>query len=136
MKLNNDICSDPKQIADEFNLYFTSIAEEILKAQPNKCSSYDYEHNQAFKNYISSKLPYDVSFNIPRITEEQILPALKSVDTNKATGIDAMSAKYVHIAAPVLARHLCLIFNTSIENGIFPNLWKHAKVCLVLKSSK
>ena len=45
LKLNNDICSDPKQIADEFNLYFTSIAEEILNAQPNKCSSDDYEHN-------------------------------------------------------------------------------------------
>ena len=94
----------------------------------------DYEDNQAFKNFISSKLPHDVSFNIPRITEEQILEALKSVDTNKATGIDEMSAKYVHIAAPVLARHLCLIFNTGIENGIFPNLWKHAKVCPVFKS--
>ena len=40
----------------------------------------------------------------------------------------------MHIAAPVLARHLCLIFNTSIANDIFPNLWKHAKVCPVFKS--
>ena len=66
--------------------------------------------------------------------EEHILNSLNSLDTSKATGIDDLSAKYICLSAPVLACHLCTVINTSVRTGVFPNLWKHAKVFPVFKS--
>ena len=87
----------------------------------------EYRPLAALTEFVGSKLPNNVKFGIPAITEEQIVSSLMSLNMNKATGIDDISAKYISIATPVLARHLCKIINTSISSGIFPDLWKHAK---------
>ena len=73
----------------------------------------------ALTEFVGIKLPNNIKFGIRTITEEQIVSSLMSLNMNKATGIDDISAKYIGIATPVLARHLCKIINISISSGIF-----------------
>jgi hypothetical protein len=134
--LDGELCSDTKTIANEFNTFFTHVADNILQSQSNINKKGKYVPPDILKESIASKLPHDIKFSIPYATEEQIMKALKSLDVDKATGIDDISAKYIRMSAPVLARHLCIIINNSIKTGVFPNLWKHAKVFPVFKSGQ
>ena len=85
-------------------------------------------------DFIARKLPNNVRYDFPSVTEEEIFKALKSLDVTKATGMDEMSAKYISLAAPVLARHLSRIINITFSNETFRDLWKHAKVFPIFKS--
>ena len=69
--------------------------------------------------FVTSKLRHDVELSIPEV---MMLEALSTIDTSKAAGIDLTSAKLLRISAPVLARHLTGIINTSITTGVFPDL--------------
>ena len=70
--------------------------------------------------FRDKKLPNNVQHEFPSATEEQILTSL---DVNKATGFDEMSAKYIRIAAPILARHLSRITNISFfKRNVNPDL--------------
>ena len=54
------------------------------------------------------------------VNEQHTESALLSMNINKATGINQISAKRLHMATPVLKGHLCRIINTSITSGTFP----------------
>ena len=53
---------------------------------------------------------------------------------NKSCGLDGIDAKFVQLAAEVIAPALCLLFNACFENGFFPMCLKEAKVVPVFKS--
>ena len=129
MNFNDEICTDYEQIANELNIY-------IIMNECQSNVSTHYEPPGELLDFISEKLPHSTLFDIPMVNEQQIERALLSMNINKATGIDHVSAKYLHMATPVLKRHLCRIINTSITSGTFPSLWKHAKVFPVLKNGK
>ena len=45
-----------------------------------------------------------------------------SLDTKKATGVDKIPLKLVKLAADVLATHLSLAINSSIDKGAFSQM--------------
>ena len=53
--------------------------------------------------------------------------------TNKAIGLDNISARLLRDAASVLASPLRDIINLSFEKGRFPSSWKCAKVTALFK---
>ena len=114
--LNDTLCNDPQVISDEFNKYFTQVAEDILNSHRSLQKVEKYETPHALHDFIARKLPNNVHYDFPGVTEEEIYKALKSLDVTKATGMDEMSAKYISLAAPVLARHLSRIINISFLN--------------------
>ena len=52
---------------------------------------------------------------------------------SKATGLDKISARLLLECSDIIADSLCLIFNCSIDTGIFPEEWKCAKVLPLFK---
>ena len=56
------------------------------------------------------------------------------MNTNKASGIDGITAKILKIAAPCISSSLTSIFNQSILPGVFPNDWKYSRVIPIYKS--
>ena len=63
----------------------------------------------------------------------KVLSLLSKLSKSKAIGLHKISAKLLCICADLIADSLCLIFNTSITTGIFPEEWKCSKVVPVLK---
>ena len=57
-----------------------------------------------------------------------------SMSEGKATGLDEIGCKILKIALPVVLESLTFIINLSLQNGTFPQDWKHAKVMPIFKS--
>ena len=56
------------------------------------------------------------------------------MDHKKARGVDQINTNLIHKTAEVVAEPLCKLINCSIETGMFPDLWKHARVLPLHKS--
>jgi retron-type reverse transcriptase len=64
-----------------------------------------------------------------------VLCNLKNLKANKSTGLDAIPAKILKLAAHIIAPSLTYIFNLSlIQSGIYVNNWKQARVTPIFKS--
>jgi hypothetical protein len=60
------------------------------------------------------------------MTINGVLEALKSLKTCKSTGTDNISARFLKIAAPVIAPSIAKII--IMETAVFPTRWKTANV--------
>ena len=67
-------------------------------------------------------------FTIPLATTKDIAEILISIPSNKAAGVDGISAKVLKLAASALLQPLCRLVNTSITMKAFPRVWKTARV--------
>lgn len=116
-------------LAEKFNDHFTSIADSLRNLLPNVPYC-----NSKVENFVCSRKDPDVLFNIPPVTKDFVLGALLGLKTNKAMGIDKISARYLKIAGPAIAYSITQILNISINSGVFPDCWKIAKVIPLFKS--
>ena len=53
---------------------------------------------------------------------------LSNLSKSKATGLDGISSRLLRERPDLISEYLTLIFNRSINAGIFPDEWKYAKV--------
>ena len=80
---------------------------------------------------------FDCSTSCPEYllcTVEEILSLIRGLDVSKASGPDGISAHMLKSTASSIAPSLCDLFNISISNGHFPEIWKRANIVPVLKS--
>ena len=69
----------------------------------------------------------DTSFQFCKLNVEDTLEVLQSLDVDKATSLDGISAKCLRFTAPVIAGSLNHLFNLSLTKGEIPGEWKTAK---------
>ena len=122
---NNKTLTRDADIANIFNKHFTSVAEKYLNDTANKSHS---PNLILLKEFIKQKLPKGNIFKIPLMTEQFICKFISKLDKNKATCIDNISAKILHLSSPVIAKHITDICNHSIHTSTFPTSWKKARV--------
>ena len=67
------------------------------------------------------------------INENGAYKLLCNLDVNKATGNDQIGNKLLKESAPSISKILSKIFNTSIQNGKYPQVWKNACVIPIFK---
>ena len=78
--------------------------------------------------YIQQKIPENVIFELPAIEENFVFKYLSTLDTSKATGLDGIGPRLLTISSRIITKSITYIVNKCISNGIFPSLWKQAKV--------
>ena len=62
------------------------------------------------------------------ISEEKILNIIRSLNPNKAHGWDGISIRMIKISDASLLTPLKIIFTNCLRQGVFPDIWKCAKV--------
>ena len=82
---------------------------------------------------IKSVLNTDSKFDLPKPTASDINKIIKSIDTNKATGPDDISAKFVQMSANVIDCHLSNIITCDISKNKYS---EHAKTATVRRIFK
>lgn len=112
--------TDDVEKAEAFNKYFTDLFAGGTTFRQQK-------HREAVHT--------EAVFQFRSVTAEDTQKVLKSLDVNKATGLDGITAKCVHVAAPAIAGSLSHLFNLSLANGVFPNDWKTARVVPIFKAA-
>jgi hypothetical protein len=59
---------------------------------------------------------------------------LLNLDKNKSTGTDNIEPKILKVSAPFSVSPVTYMFNRIIDSGIYPNIFKNAKVSPIFKS--
>ncbi|XP_060561384.1 uncharacterized protein LOC132721143, partial [Ruditapes philippinarum] len=121
--------TDPLKTAEVFNNYFI----DIFKSAPANCSNLLQEDEIKLHEFIEMHSKTDSPFTIPEITEQFIIKELQSLDFKKSTGLDGIGPKFLKMSSKIISKPLEKIFNLSISNGIFPSIFKKAKVTPIHK---
>ena len=111
-------------ILEAFNHHFTSIGPKL--AQKIEVRSDD----DCLQNITTES--NNMIFRT--VDENYILDAINQLKNGKASGPDKVSITIVKDVKDLIAKLLKIIFNDSVMNGVFPDIWKLARVTPIFKS--
>ncbi len=114
---------DQSKIANEFNHFFTNVANDITKNLPRTPKSP--------LSYLSN--PNLESFFISPCTSDEVSTVIQSLKNGKSCGPNSIPIKLMKILDSHVSVHLATLINESFETGIFPDKLKIAKVIPVFK---
>ena len=117
LKMKNEITYDTKKITNEFNDLFTNN-----KKIPKVVNSF-HEYLTSFNKFLKED---ELSF-------DEFETAFKNLKRNKASGADELNSNVVIEVYDEIKETLYQILKSSIDEGIFPDLLKIAKVIPIYK---
>ena len=127
LQLDGKAFENATEIAEQFNSYFSSIADKLRSGLGNTPSELSI-----LVNFVEFCKDPDVVFSVPDITNAQVLQIIKGISPHKSVGIDKISARFLRIAAPILAPTIARLIKM-FSTGKFPTRWKIANVTLPFK---
>jgi len=65
----------------------------------------------------------------------EVKKAIWRMNPKKAPGADGITAKFLRQSWPVLAEYIMNVFNNCLRTRKFPNIWKLARLVVILKSA-
>ena len=107
--------TDEQSIAQEMNLYFSSVFTHEQSDLP--------EFNNMIHDYLSHIL----------CTPSELEKHLKALNIHKSPGPDPISPHILKESVLELSTSLCVLFNKSFSNGMLPADWKIANITLIHK---
>ena len=112
VKREEFVIHDPEDIANTFNEFFASVASKYRSSSDGNADL------KALKKFVQAKMPSCSTFEIPQISESFVMPYLSSIQPNKATGLDSLSACLLKMAAPAIAKPLAKISVEEIKTTL------------------
>ena len=118
--------TDSTQIANEFGHYFANIGRNYAKKIP--ASKYP---PSSYLNRISRK---EKSIYFAPCTRLEIKDIISNLPNKNSSGYDNISNKLLKDLCDTILEPLYIIFNQSLEMGIFPTNMKHGEVVPLYKN--
>jgi hypothetical protein len=125
LKINDEIIYDQRLLADKMNTYFISVGKnlsKIIRLEPKTNITFDFPLVSCLDSFKLSFDEFDKAFQM-----------LKS---NKAIGHDDISGNVVINSYETIKDVLYKVFKCSIDQGIFPDQLKIAKVTPIFKGGE
>ena len=116
-----------KHNPSEMNKHFSNLAANLTNKE-NKESDYDT---------LIRNLPVnncEQSFNIQHTTYSDVYKIITSLKNDCSSGFDDIPIRYIKPVAEYMVSPMVHIINRSIDQNVFPNLWKIARVCPIPKT--
>ena len=107
-----------------FNNFFTSIAAKTKE-------SINYSHKHVF-NFVRNRS--DDSFVLSPTDKYEIINIISSLNSNKPTGPISLPTKILKLLKNDIYTQLSNIFSISFSTGVFPSVFKIAKVVPIHKN--
>ena len=116
--------SDPLQIANKFNNYFTSIGPLLAKKVPNLKTSH--------LHFLTGSYPNN--FFLTPTSPSEISSIVCSLSPSRSEGHDGLCITPVKEVIDCLSHPLAYLCNLSFSTGVFPDSLKIAKVIPIFKT--
>ena len=120
LKINGIAEHRGEEIVEEFARYFATIGEKYATQMTSS--------KKPINNYISAIPNHKSSIFLEPCTEQEISNLIRSLKPKKSSGIDNVDNIILKEIESYLTMPLMLIFNKSIETGVFLEKMKTAKV--------
>ena len=118
------MATDPTDISNSFNKYFTSIADDILRKRK-------FEGNNSHLDYLPPPLQNSIALHL--CDEIEIKTIIASIDTCKSYGPNSIPTEFLHLLKDEISGPLSILFNLSFTTGTFPDMLKIAKTIPIFK---
>ena len=125
LTLDGNETDEPGEISECFNEYFVQIGELIAKKAK-------LVNETNFKTFLNNSITQSIVLDPPQPIE--IYNIINSLNINKACGYDNISSFFLRMGGEILAPILSLSFSRAFDLGIFPSIFKIAKVVPIFKS--
>ena len=112
----------------EFNGQKSNIPETICNFFAEFFSNVFVRDSTVIPKLEISKVPKIV------FSEDDVMKALLNLDVSKGPGPDGLPVSLFKLCAVGFAVPLCLLFNMSLSQGIFPDLWKISNIIPIHKN--
>jgi len=125
LNINGISSSNPADIANHFNTFFTAVGQQISNSVP------PVEKNpEEFVNY-DRDIP---DLLLQNTTPEHIKKIIKNLQPKMSNDAEGVSTKMVKFIGNEIAIPLSHIFNLSLRTGVFPSKLKLCRVIPIFKS--
>ena len=115
---------------EAFNNHFVTIV-------PKLASKIQSETTDDPLQYLSAEIPSDtLPFVFQRIDENLVKREINRLKCSKSPGHDQIPVKVIKDAVEIVSKPLAKIFNSFMEEGIFPDIWKLAMVTPIFKKGQ
>ena len=116
------LISSPSQLASTMNKFFLEKIQNLRNNIPVTSG----DPLQKFREAMEGR---------NMVEEVEVRKIIKGLKNSSATGIDYIDTRTLKLIAGYVSVPLAHIINLSITSGIFPKVWKWAKVVPLLKSN-
>ena len=126
LTVNDSIITDPTHISNQFNDYFSGIADSILNERK-------YHGNKSYSDFLTDPLQDSITDDFLPINEKEICDLISQLKINKGTGPNSIPTKILHLIKFEVAKPLANIINLSFSMGTHPDKLKMAQVVPIFK---
>ena len=120
-------------IANNFKGFFSNHAQNLIEKFPTGPNKFDINAVREFYKLLN---PEENPFHFTKVCEKTISDFLKELKTNKATGINNLSAHLLKDDSKILATPIAQICNLSIKLSMVLDECKIAKLKSLDKKGK
>ena len=123
LNINGKLLTDQKLVVDKMNQYFINVADNLAHKIPKP--------NTKFQDFL--KNPNTHSLYLTEIAPHEIDELIHNLSSNKSGDIYGNTSNLVKLGGPVLIQIMTLLFNKSLDQGIFPSALKVSKIVPIHK---
>lgn len=122
--------TDQKEVANCFNRFFTTVADNLIKELPVQTVLYN---DKLVKEYYANCGVTLGGFSFNKVNETTVYKKLTDLKCNKATGLDNIPARFIKDSANFITPVVTHILNLSIGQAKVPDELKQARVFPLFK---
>lgn len=116
-----------KDKAERLNQYFINSVHELRR-------HFDHSEDESWYAFRTLRRHQNF-FRLEETNETQIADLISRMDVNKASGSDKISTKIILKCSSELLPYLVCLFNSSVNNFVFPDILKIQKIIPIPKES-
>jgi len=122
---NDTNITDPHDIANKFNEFFSSIGTQYANSIPDVAG-------KNFSDYLQHPITSNFSFRL--VSQSLVSNIIDNLSSKNSCGHDGISVKLLKHVKMELVPSITSIINQSLHHGIFPDQLKLAKITPLYKS--
>lgn len=127
LRVNGKMVHDKLEIANTFEKFFTEIPFQLTKNLGGPSLA-----TESFlkDNVLISPSPFSFHY----VTPQTVIKAFRTIKIKKTEDLWGLSVKLISGVICQLSPFLAVVFNSCIDEGIFPSLMKQSKIIPLFKS--
>lgn len=124
ISIDGQVHSEPGKVANHFNDFFTSIADNIRDKIPPS-----YQHYSSFLKHRNQN-----SIFLRPSSSDEVAKIIGAFSSSKSSGPNSIPIKILKLLQDKISKPLSSLINRSFMTGVFPNVLKISKVIPVFKN--
>ncbi len=126
LNVNGTEITNTLEVANSFNSFFTNTGNELA-------NNINYSGPKDFTYYLRNKQNH--KFTLTEVTEQTVTTIIENLPAKRSCGYDEISSIFLKRITTSIIKALTIVINKVLNNGIFPDKLKIAKVGPIFKKA-